>query len=73
MENAIFVLITEPLSPEIISRLQEISPQLEFHVHPANHLEEVPSPLLARAEVLYTLRIVPAPDQPRWSRWRSMQ
>jgi phosphoglycerate dehydrogenase-like enzyme len=69
MEDAILVLITEPLSPEIISRLQEISPQLEFHVHPANHLEEVPSPLLARAEVLYTLRIVPAPDQAPNLKW----
>lgn len=69
MEEPIFVLVTEPLSPEIIARLQSISPRLEFHVHPANHLEEVPPPLLGRAEVLYTLRIVPAPEQAPNLKW----
>ncbi len=69
MEEPIFVLITEPLTPEIITRLQEISPRLEVHVHPANKLEEVPPPLLVRAEVLYTLRIVPPPDQAPNLKW----
>ena len=62
MEDSIFVLITEPLSAEIVAKLQSISPRLEVHVHPANKLEEVPPELLARADVLYTLRIVPPPD-----------
>ncbi|MGB7537969.1 MAG: D-2-hydroxyacid dehydrogenase [Anaerolineales bacterium] len=69
MEEPIFVLITEPLTPEIISRLQAISPRLEVHVHPANKLEEVPPQLLARADVLYTLRIVPPPDQAPNLKW----
>jgi len=69
MEETVFVLITEGLSPEIIARLQAVSPRLEFHVHPANHLEEVPPPLLAQMEVLYTLRIVPPPEQAPNLKW----
>jgi phosphoglycerate dehydrogenase-like enzyme len=69
MEEPVFILITESLSPEIVTRLQAISPRLEFHVHPANHLEEVPPQLLVRAEVLYTLRIVPPPDQAPNLKW----
>ena len=69
MEDTVFVLITEPLPADIIARLQALSPRLDIHVHPANHLEEVPAPLLARAEVLYTLRIVPAADQAPQLKW----
>lgn len=69
MEEPIFVLITEPLSPDIVAQLQAISPRLEINVHPSNKLEEVPPQLLARAEVLYTLRIVPAPDQAPNLKW----
>ncbi len=69
MEEPIFVLITELLTQEIIARLQAISPRLEVHVHPANKLEEVPPQLLARAEVIYTLRIVPPPDQAPNLKW----
>ncbi|MBN1438112.1 MAG: D-2-hydroxyacid dehydrogenase [Anaerolineales bacterium] len=69
MEEPVFVLITEPFSAEIVDQLQAISPRLELHVHPANKLEEVPPSLLARAEVLYTLRIVPAPEQAPNLKW----
>ncbi len=69
MEESIFVLITEQLSPEIIARLEALSPRLEVHLHPANKLDEVPPQLLARAEVLYTLRIVPPPDMAPNLKW----
>ena len=69
MEETIFVLITEPFSPDILTRLQSVSPRLDIHIHPANKLEEVPPSLLARAEVLYTLRIVPEPDQAPNLKW----
>jgi phosphoglycerate dehydrogenase-like enzyme len=69
MEEPIPVLITEPLSEAIVAELQSISPRLEIHVHPSNKLEEVPPPLLARAEVLYTLRIVPSPEQAPNLKW----
>jgi phosphoglycerate dehydrogenase-like enzyme len=69
MEEPIFVLITEPLSPEIVTRLQSISRRFELHVHPANKLEEVPPQLLVRADVLYTLRIVPPPDAAPNLKW----
>jgi phosphoglycerate dehydrogenase-like enzyme len=69
MEEPVFVLITEPFSEEIVAQLQSISPRLEIHIHPANKLEEVPPQLLAQAEVLYTLRIVPPPDQAPNLQW----
>jgi phosphoglycerate dehydrogenase-like enzyme len=69
MEEPIFVLITELLSPDIIAQLQSISPRLDLHVHPSNKLEEIPPQLLARVEVLYTLRIVPPPDQAPNLKW----
>jgi phosphoglycerate dehydrogenase-like enzyme len=69
MEETVLVLITEPFSPEIIDRLQSVSPRLDFHIHPANKIEEVPQSLMARAEVLYTLRIVPDPDQAPNLKW----
>jgi phosphoglycerate dehydrogenase-like enzyme len=69
VEESVFVLITEPFPPEIIDRLQSISPRLELHVHPANKLEELPAPFLAQAEVLYTLRIVPPPDLAPKLKW----
>jgi phosphoglycerate dehydrogenase-like enzyme len=69
MEEPIPVLVTEPLSEAIVADLQAVSPRLEIHVHPANRLEEIPPPLLARAEVLYTLRIVPTPEQAPNLKW----
>jgi phosphoglycerate dehydrogenase-like enzyme len=69
MEDTVFVLITEPFSAETVDRLQSVSPRLEVRVHPANKLEEVPPALLARAEVLYTLRIVPGPEQAPNLKW----
>jgi phosphoglycerate dehydrogenase-like enzyme len=69
VEEPVFVLITEPFPAEVVERLQSISQRLELHVHPANKLEEVPAQLLARAEVLYTLRIVPPPDQAPLLKW----
>jgi phosphoglycerate dehydrogenase-like enzyme len=69
MEEPVLVLITEPFSPDIITRLQAISPRLEVHLHPAAKLEEVPPQLLARAEVLYTMRIVPPPEQAPNLKW----
>jgi phosphoglycerate dehydrogenase-like enzyme len=69
MEETIFVLVTESLPADVLDRLQEVSPRLEFHVHPALKSEEVPAGLLARAEVLYTMRVVPRPEQAPNLKW----
>jgi phosphoglycerate dehydrogenase-like enzyme len=69
MEEKIFILVTEPLPTEALERLQMISPRMEFHVHPAHKSEDVPPALWSRAEALYTLRIVPKPEQAPVLKW----
>ena len=69
MEEKIFILVTEPLPAEVLERLQMISPRLEFHVHPALKAEDAPPALMARAEALYTLRVVPMPEQAPNLKW----
>jgi len=69
MEEKVFILVTEPLPADAIARLQAVSPRLEFHFHPAYRPEEIPPQLLGRAEVLYTLRVVPKPDQAPALKW----
>jgi phosphoglycerate dehydrogenase-like enzyme len=69
MEPSLYVLITEPFGIEIVERLEAISPRLGLHIHPANRVEEIPPAMLARAEILYTLRAVPAPEQAPTLKW----
>jgi phosphoglycerate dehydrogenase-like enzyme len=69
MDPAIYVLITEPFGIEIVERLEAISPRLGLHIHPTNRVEEIPPAMLARAEVLYTLRSVPLPAQAPSLKW----
>lgn len=69
MEEKIFVLVTESLPTDVLDSLQAISPRLEFHVHPALKAEDVSPALLARAEVLYTMRVIPKPEQAPNLRW----
>jgi phosphoglycerate dehydrogenase-like enzyme len=69
MEEKILLLITEPLPADALDRLQVISPRLEFHIHPAAKAEDVPQGLWTRAEVLYTLRVIPKPEQVPNLKW----
>jgi phosphoglycerate dehydrogenase-like enzyme len=69
MEEKIFILVTESFPADVLERLQTISPRLEFHDHPALKLEDAPAGLLARAEVIYTLRVVPKPEQAPNLKW----
>jgi phosphoglycerate dehydrogenase-like enzyme len=69
MEEKIFILVTESLPADAIQRLQAVSPRLDFHLHPAGKIEEVTPALMARAEVLYTLRLVPKPDLAPALKW----
>jgi phosphoglycerate dehydrogenase-like enzyme len=69
MDDSIFVLITEPFSAEILETLRSVSSRLDFHLHPAHSLEEIPPPVLMRTEVLYTLRLLPPPEQVPNLKW----
>jgi phosphoglycerate dehydrogenase-like enzyme len=69
MDNSIFILITEPFSAEIIKELQSVSSRLDLHHHPVRSLEEISPPVLMCTEVLYTLRLLPSPDQAPNLKW----
>ena len=69
MNDPIEVLITLPLPESLINRLGEISPRLKFTVHKASKPEDVPAETWARAEILYTARVLPNPDWVPNLRW----
>jgi phosphoglycerate dehydrogenase-like enzyme len=69
MDSSIFVLITEPFSEGILDGLRSVSSRLDLHVHPARNQEEIPPQVWMRTEVLYTLRIVPSPEQVPNLKW----
>ncbi len=56
------VLITLPYPEPMLARLQAVSPNLAFHVHPARTPEELPEELLPQIEILYTIDTLPAPE-----------
>jgi len=60
--SPIDVLITLPFPPALITKLQEISPNLRITVHQAQKVDDVPVDLWARTQVLYTNRILPDPE-----------
>lgn len=63
------VLITIPFSEGNIQALREISPRLRFTVHTAKEAREIPAEVWNRAEILYTDRILPEPEQAPDLRW----
>jgi phosphoglycerate dehydrogenase-like enzyme len=73
MENpkssSIEVLVTIPFQEHQIAQLRQISPRLQIHVLPVRKAEEIPVDQWARAEVLYTDRILPAPGQVPLLKW----
>jgi phosphoglycerate dehydrogenase-like enzyme len=57
--TAIDLLVTFPLSTEILETLQSVSPRLRVTVHPAQTADDIPAEVWARCEVLYTARVLP--------------
>ena len=56
------VLVTMQISDELVALLTEISPRLKITVLPALKPEEVPAEVWSNIEVLYTNRVIPAPE-----------
>ena len=69
MSKTVEVLITIPLEEALLNQLVNVSPQLNITVHKARRLDEIPPELLSKAEVLYTNRIIPLPEQAPNLRW----
>jgi phosphoglycerate dehydrogenase-like enzyme len=68
-QNFTEVLITINFPDNLIRLLQEISPRLKINVHPAARPDEIPVEEWARAEVLYTDRVLPTPQMAPNLRW----
>jgi len=69
MTDPIEVLITMPFPENLVTRLSEVSPRLKFTVAKANKPEEISTETWARVEVLYTARVLPAPELAPNLRW----
>lgn len=68
-QSQVEVLVTIPFNEHQISHLREISPRLKINVQPVRKAEEISGESWARAEVLYTDRILPQPEQVPNLRW----
>ena len=63
------VLVTVQFSEAEIEALREVSPRLRVTMMDAREVREIPNEVWNRSEVLYTGRVLPAPDQVPALRW----
>lgn len=73
MENGQYtpleMLITIPFSETEIQTIREVSPRLRVTVLPVREAREIAPEIWARTEILYTDRVLPAPEQVPALRW----
>jgi phosphoglycerate dehydrogenase-like enzyme len=69
MSEYVEALITIPFADHLVSQLNNISPRLRLAVVRTRKVEEIPTEVLERAEVLYTNVVLPIPDQVPNLRW----
>ena len=69
MNDPVEVLITLPFTESQVARLRSVSPRLKINLIRARKPEEVPAETWANVEVLYTNRVLPAPEQAPRLRW----
>ncbi|MBI5928889.1 MAG: D-2-hydroxyacid dehydrogenase [Chloroflexi bacterium] len=69
MIEPLHVLITVKLSDAMLERLENVSPQLRLHVHPAKLGSEVPSKLWKDVDILYTSGALPTPKTETRLKW----
>ncbi|HSS98696.1 MAG TPA: D-2-hydroxyacid dehydrogenase [Terriglobales bacterium] len=64
-----YVLLTVEFTPEQIAELKALSPSLHIESRPLPPGSEAPTDLWEEAEVLYTFRFLPTPEQAPNLRW----
>jgi phosphoglycerate dehydrogenase-like enzyme len=69
MDEPIEVIITLAFNDELISQISEVSPRLAIEKIVARKVEDINDEAWKRVEVLYTNRILPAPEQAPRLRW----
>jgi phosphoglycerate dehydrogenase-like enzyme len=63
------ILITFPLSDELANRLRGISSQLHVTVSPTKKIEEIPSEIWGKTEILFTDDIIPPSNKAPKLKW----
>jgi phosphoglycerate dehydrogenase-like enzyme len=69
MDDTIEVLITMNFEADLVSRLNEISPRLHIQMLNAQNIQDVPAEVWEKAEILYTNRVIPLPEQAPRLQW----
>jgi phosphoglycerate dehydrogenase-like enzyme len=67
--NPIEILITFPLSEELINKIKEVSPQLNITVLPARSPQEIDEEVWKKNEILITERVIPTSDKAPALQW----
>lgn len=63
MTNEINILITLPLSEALLQSLQAVSSQLQIQNIPARRIDEIPTNIWEKVNILYTDLLVPTPEK----------
>lgn len=63
------VLITLPFAEPLVQKLRNVSPRLKISVYKPRKAEDIPDDIWRSAEILYTSRVLPRPDQALSLRW----
>lgn len=63
------ILITFPLSEELINKIKEVSPQLNITVLPAKSSHEIDDEVWEKTEILITERVIPASEKVPALQW----
>jgi phosphoglycerate dehydrogenase-like enzyme len=69
MSDTVEVLITVNFSEALVKQLAEISSRLHLQVLVANQSQDIPAEAWERAEVLYTHRVLPTPEEAPRLQW----
>ncbi len=69
MTKNLEVLTTIPFPESVMQKLREVSPHIRLTMHPAQKVEDIPSELWNRVEVLYTDLLMPDPAWVPNLRW----
>ncbi len=69
MTTPVEVLITLPLSEDLITQLRGVSNRIKITINKAREPDEIPDEVWARTEVLYTGWLLPTPEQAPKLHW----
>jgi phosphoglycerate dehydrogenase-like enzyme len=68
-ENLIEVLVTFPLTEDLIQKIRDVSPRLHITVLPSRSPGEITDDIWRKTEILITERVLPSPEKVPALRW----